>query len=328
MLGRIAIGEDPQSDRQAQRLSAARSLKSVAETYLEMKQATLRPTSYRMARLYLLTGSHFRPLHSSAITDITRADIASCLNRIVRVNGRVTAHMARSSLSSLISWALRQGIVEQNVVVGTEDPGSAQSRDRVLTDVELGHVWRACGDDDYGRIIKLLICTGMRRDEVGGLRHGEIDLDASTITLPAERVKNGHAHVLPLLGLARSIIASIPRTGRDHLFGTRSSSGHTGWDRCKKDLDARLASKVEAFCVHDLRRTTATRLCDIGVQPFLVEEILNHRSGHKAGIAQVYNRSRYEPQVRAALTLWDSHLRSLIDGSECKVVHFPQQGIA
>ena len=109
------------------------------------------------------------------------------------------------------SWAyclvvILEGVVEQNPVVGTRDPGKATSHDRVLKDAEIAAIWRACGDDDYGRIIKLLICFGMRREEAGGLRHGEIDLDAGTITLPAERVKNGHAHVLPLLGLARTII--------------------------------------------------------------------------------------------------------------------------
>jgi hypothetical protein len=83
-FGEVAAGKDPQGDRRAQRLSAARSLKSIAESFLDVKQSTLRPASYRMAKLYLLTGSYFRPLHSSAITDITRADVANCLNRIIR----------------------------------------------------------------------------------------------------------------------------------------------------------------------------------------------------------------------------------------------------
>jgi integrase len=305
-------------------LSTARTLRSVADTYLAMKQSTLRPASYRMAKLYLL-GGYYRPLHSSAMTDITRADIASCLNRIIRDSGRVTAHMARSALSSLYTWALKQGIVEQNPVIGTEDPGPAKSRDRVLKDAELAAIWRARPDDDYGKIIKLLTCTGIRREEIGGLRWSEVNLDDGTIELPAERVKNGHAHVLPLLGLARSIISSIERRAdRDHVFGSRSSGGHTGWDRWKKDLDSRLAGKVASFIVHDIRRTVATRLCDVGVAPFIVEEILNHRSGHKAGIVQVYNKSRYKRQVRDAMMLWDSHLRSLIDGSERKIVLFQQ----
>jgi len=285
----------------------------------------LRPASYRMAKLYLL-GGHFRALHPSAIPDITRADVASCLNRIIRDSGRVTAHMARSALSSLYTWALQQGIVEQNPVVGTADPGPAKSRERVLKDGELAAIWRACGDDDYGRIIRLLICLGMRRDEAGGLRHGEIDLDAGTITLPPERVKNGHAHVLPLPPLARSIIASIPqRTGRNHLFGTRSSGGHTGWDRSKKDLDERLAGKVADWVVHDIRRSVATRMADLGVEPHIIEAAINHQSGHKAGVAGTYNRSRYEKQVRAALSIWCDHLQTIISGSGRKVLPFPQQ---
>src|SRR6516165_2924047 len=134
-----------------------------------MKQSTLRPASYRMAKLYLL-GGHFRALHPSAIPDITRADVASCLNRIIRDSGRVTAHMARSALSSLLTWSMKQGYCDSNVVLATEDPGPAQARDRMLKDIEIAAIWRACGNDDYGKIIRLLICTGCRREEIGGLR--------------------------------------------------------------------------------------------------------------------------------------------------------------
>jgi integrase len=321
IFGEVAKGKDPQGEKQRQRLGAARTLRSVADDYLAMKQSKLRPASYRMAKLYL-TGGYFRPLHAAAITDIMRADIAPCLNRIERDSGHVTAHLARSALSSLYSWALKEGIVEQNPVIGTRDPGKANARDRVLKDLELGHVWRACGDDDYGRIVRLMICTGCRRDEIGGLRWSEVT-DDGTIELPAARVKNGHAHVLPLPPLAQSIIASIPqRAGREHLFGERSSGGHTGWARCKSDLDARLAGKVAAWRVHDLRRSVATRMADIGVEPHIIEAILNHYSGHRAGDAGVYNRSKYGPQIRAALALWNDHLHSLIEGGGRKVVSY------
>ena len=321
IFGEVAKGKDPQGEKQRQRLGAARTLRSIADDYLAMKADQLRPASYRMAKLYL-TGGYFRPLHSSAITDIMRADIAPCLNRIERDSGHVTAHMARSALSSLYSWALKEGIVEQNPVVGTRDPGKADSRDRVLKDAELAAIWRACGDDDYGRIIKLLICTGMRRDEVGGLRWSEIT-DEGKIELPAERVKNGYAHSLPLLGLAQEIIASIKqRAGRDHLFGERSSGGHTGWDRSKKDLDSR-AKLATDWRVHDLRRSVATGMADIGVEPHIIEATLNHYSGHRAGDAGVYNRSKYKTQIQSALGQWDSHLRSLIEeGGRRKVVSY------
>ena len=102
IFGEVAAGKDPQGEKERQRLGAGRTLRSITDDYLAMKQDKLRPVSYRMARLYL-TGGYFRPLHSSAITNITRADIAPCLNRIERDSGHVTAHMARSALSSLYS---------------------------------------------------------------------------------------------------------------------------------------------------------------------------------------------------------------------------------
>jgi integrase len=88
---------------------------------------------------------------------------------------------------------MRQGLMgptPYNPASVTENPDARLSRDRVLKDTELAAIWRACKDDDFGRIVRLLICTACRREEIGGLRWGEIDRDAGTITLPKERVKN------------------------------------------------------------------------------------------------------------------------------------------
>ena len=77
------------------------------------------------------------------------------------------------------------------------------------------------------------------------------------------------------------------------------------------------------WVVHDIRRTVATKLADLGIAPHIIEQILNHQSGHRAGVAGVYNRSSYEREVRSALAAWADHLRSLIDGGERKVLPFP-----
>jgi integrase len=80
---------------------------------------------------------------------------------------------------------MKEGLVENNPVILTNDPANGlTSRDRVLNDAELAAVWRACTDDDFGRIVKLLILTGCRRDEIGGLGWSELDLDTDTMTLP------------------------------------------------------------------------------------------------------------------------------------------------
>src|SRR5262249_38504252 len=97
--------------------------------------------------------------------------------------------------------------------------------------------------------------------------------------------------------------------------------GFTGWPKGKAKLDAE-SGVTKKWVVHDLRRTVSTRLHDLGVQPHIVEQILNHVSGHKAGDAGRYNRSVYEREGRAALATWHDHLRALIEGGERRVLNF------
>ena len=94
--------------------------------------------------------------------------------------------------------------------------------------------------------------------------------------------------------------------------------GFTSWSAAKDRLDA--ASGVTDWNVHDLRRTVATRMADLGAQPHIIEQVLNHQSGHKRGPAGIYNRSSYEREVKAALALWHKHVRSLVEGSGSKVL--------
>jgi integrase len=193
----------------------------------------------------------------------------------------------------------------------------------VLSDGELAAIWRACNDDEYGKIVRLLILLGSRRGEVGGMCWSEIDLDRATWTLPAKRSKNGRKHELPLMPTALDIIAGVPRmVSRDSLFGERA--GHfTSWARNKPELDKRSGVTEPPWTVHDIRRSVATRMADIGITPHIIEEILNHVSGHKGGVAGIYNRSSYDREVRAALALWSDHVRMLIEGGERKVLSFP-----
>jgi integrase len=172
-----------------------------------------------------------------------------------------------------------------------------------------------------------LIVTGQRRSEVGGMTWTEIDFDRATWTIPSARAKNGREHTLPLGLLALDIIRAVPPVvGRHVLFGARTARGFTGYAEGKRALDTRLGDQVRKWTLHDLRRTAATRLCDIGIEPHVVEQILNHQSGHRGGIVGVYNRSKYERAVQNAVAMWDRHLRALIDGrgDERNVVTFPQ----
>jgi integrase len=190
----------------------------------------------------------------------------------------------------------------------------------VLTDAELVAIWKACGDDDPGRIIRLLILLGSRRQEVGGMRWSELDLEAGTWILPVERSKNRRSHMIVLPPPALAIIDSVPRTARDHLFGDRASAGFTGWSNAKAEFDRCLADAVKPWRVHDIRRTVATRMADIGIEPHHIEAALNHFGGHRRGVAGVYNRSAYERAVKAALARWSEHVLALVEGRASNVV--------
>jgi integrase len=213
----------------------------------------------------------------------------------------------------MFAWAMENGLAETNPTVGTAKPKVPPSRSRVLSDQELLAVWNAAGDDDFGRSVKLLICTGQRRSEVGGISWPEIKIERAVWVLPAARAKNGREHEVPLGSLALEIIRSVPQViGRDCLFG-RTNRGFTTWALSKKALDARLGDQVRPFVLHDARRTVATRLGDLGAEPHVIEMLLNHQSGHKRGVAGVYNKSKYRAAVKSAVLLWNNHIIGLIE---------------
>jgi integrase len=312
-LAKVALGEDPQADKTARRHKDGHTVRALVGEYLATKEGTIRPRTLRSLAAYL-NGSYFKPLHGMPVDAVTRKDVAARLVAITREHGSIVAARARGALSTFYTWAMGNGLAETNPIVGTLKPKDAEPRERVLSDGELAAIWRASGDDAYGRVVKLLILTGARRAEVGGMLWSEIK--HGTWTIPAERSKNGRQHVVPLMPPALDIIKSVPqRFSRDHLFGTRSPDGLSHW-HAKADLDQRLGDSVEGWRVHDIRRTVATRMADLGVLPHVIEAVLNHQGGHRAGVSGIYNRSRYEREVRAALAMWADHVRSLITGQE------------
>jgi integrase len=321
MLAQVHLGQDPQGAKAAARLKATRTLRSVVDQYLETKQVSLRPASFRVTNLYLTGRPYFGPLHSAALGEITRADVAARIGAIARKSGTVTASRARSALNTMFAWAMGEGLAENNPVVGTNKPADSTPRDRVLTDTELAAIWAASGDDDYGKVLKLLILTAARRGEIAGMRWSELDLDKGLWALPKERAKNKRALLLPLSPLALAIIQSVPeRVDRDQLFGDRAASGFTQWNLGRLALNSRLPESMGPWRPHDLRRTAATRMGDLGVQPHVIEAILNHYSGFRSGVSGTYNLSLYAREMRTALTLWANHVASLVEGGGQKIV--------
>jgi len=320
VLARIALGEDPQADRLDRRGKDRITLSGVINEYLAAKQREVRPRTLQAVTIYL-TGDYFRPLHAMPVDKVSRKDIASRLLVITREHSSIVAGRARAALATFFVWAMQCGLVEHNPIIGTLKPKEGTPRERVLSDGEMAAIWRACKDDDYGRIVRLMVLLGARRQEIGGSRWSEIDLERGIWTLPAARSKNKRAHALPLMPMARDIIAGVAHmVSRDHLFGVHSEHGFSAWDKGKQALDERSGVSPD-WTLHDIRRTLSTRLHDLGVAPHVVEQILNHQ-GHRGQVGGTYNKSFYEREVRAALALWCDHIRTLVEGGERKVIPY------
>ena len=319
----VTLGGDPLADKAKARLRDKLTLKVIAERYLAFKKPALRASTYNADRRYLM--QHWAPLHGRPMHLIKRRDVAVRLGEIIEQHGSTAAARARGALSAFFAWAIREGIADENPVTGTNDPAAhIRSRERVLTADELRIIWNDCGDDDFGRIIKLLMMTGARRDEIGGLRWTELDLDAGTLKIPSTRTKNHHPLSLALPPAAVELLRAAPRReGREFVFGGRGE-GFSAWSYSTLALGARIIKTegraLEAWRIHDIRRTVATGMAELGIQPHIIEALLNHRSGHKRGVAGVYNRATYDREVATALLIWADHLQSIIEGADRKVI--------
>jgi integrase len=340
---RVKLGEDPAGDKADAKVRAAETFRVAADSFLEHQRPRLRPRTFPDVERHLL--KHAKTLHGLQLAQIERRDIATVIASVSKNNGVVTGNRARTTLATFFAWAVQSGLRDDNPVIGTAR-NKEHSRARVLSPSELRAIWNALGDDHYGAIIRLLALTGQRPAEIAGLRWSEIHGDI--IVLPGERTKNKRAHVVPLSSAARaSVEKQQPRAAadggqRDLIFGL-GAGAFSGWSSCKERLDARIRAMtgkaIPHWTPHDLRRTFATyaggglppeqlqklprreqeMARGLGVQPHVIEAVLNHVSGTIRGVAAIYNRSTYEPEKRAALNQWAAHLTAIVEDRDSNV---------
>lgn len=204
---------------------------------------------------------------------------------------------------------MQEGFSDRNPV-GDTAKRPERARERVLSRDELKAIWHATDEPgDHNAIVRLLLLTGQRRQEVGGMSWPEVDLEKAVWTIPSERTKNRRVHEVPLSPLAMDVLAGLMgRFDRAFVFGI-GNGPFSGWSRAKARLDRK--SGVQNWTLHDLRRTFVTEMAEIGVQPHVIEAIVNHTSGHKAGVAGVYNRAVYAREKRSALDRWSDEIGRL-----------------
>jgi integrase len=315
LLARIRLGEDPFLTKLGARSKAAQTFGGkLLDDHLEAKKAELTPRWFR--QVTTLLRSYAKPLHGYPVRGIDRETVAGLVTEIARKHGTGQGNRFRAVLSAYFTWLIGAGKTDSNPVIGSNKPAEEKMRERLLSDAELAQIWRHAGDDQFGDIVRLLILTGCRRSEIGGLRWDEIDFDEALITLPPSRVKNKREFEIPLSPAAMQILKHQPmREGRECVFGY-GAAGYQGWNKSKAELDKRLAvagARMKGdWVLHDFRRVISTTMHDrLEIPPHVVEAVLHHVSGR---LSRTYNKSKYREQKRQALQKWDAHVGDLTSG--------------
>ena len=308
LLAMVRLGRDPAGEKLEQRQKIGETFGALLPRFLTRQRAKLKPRSLEETVRHM--EQHAKPLHVRSIEQIDRRQLAALLAGIAEKSGPSAANRVRASLSAYFAWLVREGMLDANPVIGTGRAIEVGARSRVLADAELVEIWKALGDDQYSAIVKLLILTGARRDEIGSLHWSEVDLDGAVITLPPARTKNKRPHEIFLSPPALAVLERQARDPeRDLIFG-RGGRGWRGWSKSKAELDARI--KVRDWTLHDFRRVLSTRLHEtLGIQPHVIEALLGHVV---PGVAGVYNKADYADAKYAALVKWGEYVEALVSG--------------
>lgn len=279
------------------------TFREATELYERAHLARLRPSSARNIR-YALTAS-FAKLGRMQLADIKRTDIAPLLDGML--DRPPTMLCAFRFLRAFLNWCVERGYIEHAPTDRMKPPKASPSRDRVLSANELVAIWKACGDDDYSRIVKLLMLSAQRREQWGALRSEYVLKDV--ISWPAMAMKMGKPHALPLTPGIRALIPD--RVGL--VFPNAHGIRFTNWAGSKERLDE--SSGVTKWVLHDLRRTWATIAAEeLDIQPHIIESVLAHAVGTQ--VARTYNRAKYLDPMRKALLAFEEWLQTQISKQE------------
>jgi integrase len=326
LLTKLAHGHDPAIDKAKAKAAALNTFGALIEPYLNRQRQGRRENTVREIERYLTV--HSAPLHSLPVKDIDRAAIAGLLAHVETERGPGARNNTHNYGSGFFGWMVGEGHIDVNPFLAA-NKAARKSRDRLLSDSEARAILTALDgrqrvDADFRDVVKLLFQTGLRRNEVAGLRWEEINLDQATMIVAGERMKNHKPHLVPLCSSALTVLRE--RFGRldsgeprATVFGRRDT-GFSGFSKAKRELDALVTEanggKPIAWALHDIRRFVSTLLNErLGVEPHIVEAILAHLP---VGVSGVYNRAQYALEKRRALDKLAGHLSAVTSGETPK----------
>ncbi|WP_083846471.1 site-specific integrase [Bradyrhizobium sp. ORS 285] len=256
----------------------------------------------------LLT-TRFPGLNKKLLSEITDDDISADLKKLAATPSE-QLHAFRT-LRVFFKWCMRppHRYIKHSPLEGFPAPGKDKKGKRILSDDELVKIWDAC-EGPFGDMVRLLILWGCRNGEIGRLMPEW--RERQVITIPGEFTKNGRAHAIPILPMAR-LILERRRTNARYYFPGRLIDDHFkdgSWGKFKNELEKR--SGVTGWQLRDLRRTFRSTLARLKVPREIAEIMLNHvTGGGKGELDEIYDRYHYLPEKTDALKKLEAHLKRL-----------------
>ena len=260
------------------------------------------------------------PLAAMPADDVRRRDLAPLLEAIAARGRQRLAGLSLRLLVTMFRWALSQDYISNDPTKGLSSYDAGTPRDRVLDagEIRLLIAWLPNLPSAIGDALCVQLATGARIGEVVGMTTDEIDRDKWLWTLPASRSKNKRPRVTPLVGAARSIIeARIADAVDGVLFPSAAGSSLTAVSVGTALLRRRDRLPIAMFKSHDLRRTTASQMYELGIAKDVIGAIVGH-GGEDEKSARVlirhYLKSDLIARKRQALEIWDGRLKAIISG--------------
>ena len=313
ILGLRAEGRDPAFERQqAKQRAISDKFADIAADFLA-KHVSQNRTANETARI--LKRDVLPKWGKRSIHEIGKRDVNDLLDAVVTRGSMFMANRLLAALRKLFNWAVSRGIITASPCTGISAPHREKARDRVLSDDELIAVFNAAEKmgGAFGAIIRMLILTAQRRNEVSEMTWAEVDLDKNLWTIPSTRTKNEKPHFVHLSDQSIAVISSVQNIG-SFVFTSNSKTPFSGFSKAKKRLDE--LSEVSDWRLHDIRRTATSGIAQLGIAPHIADKILNHQSGTISGVAAVYQRHEFLDERKSALEAWGSYVQSLVDGKD------------
>jgi integrase len=252
---------------------------------------------------------------TKGLAELSDPDCTAVLHKLSHVPSE-QLHAFRV-LRTMLRWCTKppHRYIPHSPLEGYAAPGKDHKRSRILSDLELVKIWNSC-DGKFGGMIRLIILWGTRSGETARLRRSWIE--GGVMTIDGSCTKNGRAHAIPILPMALEVLAD-QRTNYDYFFPGRWEEVDThfndgSWGKEKQKLDERAG--VYKWQVRDLRRTFRSNMARLGVSRELCEILINHVTGTRNDLDEVYDRYDYLDQKRHALQRYETHLASLLHPRE------------